>query len=248
MALSLQRENLPVVLYLLYNELNKMADLEFEVIVVDDNSPDGTGDVARTLSELFPSLRVIGRDRKRGLGSAYRHGLKFCMGALVMIMDVDLSHHPRDAPKLLRRQRETQCDIVAGNRYGDPSGVEGGITGWDMRRKITSRGAHMLILPFSPPFTDPTGSFRVYKREVLSKLCKVTQSDGFCFQVESAILAGRLGYKTDEVPITFVNRVLGESKLGLGEYQRYVSLLWSMVWRGRGDKAKTLRKRETKRQ
>lgn len=150
--------------------------------MIDDNSPDGTQEVARRLQKELGDQKVVLRPRagKLGLGTAYIHGLKYAQGEFVIIMDADLSHHPKFIPKMIELQKVSKADIVTGTRYRPG----GGVSGWDMRRKIISRGANFLAqFMLQPGVSDLTGSFRLYKRDVLSKLITESVSKGYVFQV-----------------------------------------------------------------
>lgn len=134
-------------------------------------------------------------------------------------MDADLSHHPKFIPQMIEKQKQNNSDIVTGTRY---TGT-GGVYGWDLKRKLISRGANFLTqVLLRPGVSDLTGSFRLYRREVLSKLVSVCVSKGYVFQMEMAVRAKALGYKVDEIPITFVDRFYGESKLGGSEIFQFV--------------------------
>ncbi|KAL8278975.1 hypothetical protein RQP46_008644 [Phenoliferia psychrophenolica] len=205
--------------------------LPWEIIIVDDASPDGTLEVAKQLQTVYGEDHIILKPRagKLGLGTAYIHGLKFCTGdpatSFVIIMDADLSHHPKFLAELVRKQKENDLDIVTGTRY--ISG--GGVYGWDLKRKIISRGANLLAkLVLWPGVSDVTGSFRLYKRSVLETLIEKTVSRGYVFQMEIIVRAKAMGYTVGEVPITFVDRVYGESKLGGDEIVSYAKGIWAL--------------------
>jgi glycosyltransferase involved in cell wall biosynthesis len=135
------------------------------------------------------------------------HGLQFAKGNFIIIMDADFSHHPKFIPEMVRVQQQSDCDIVKGTRYiGD-----GGVYGWDLTRKVVSRGANLLAdTVLDPGVSDLTGSFRLYKKEVLKALIDSTKSKGFSFQMELICRARAMGYTVEEVPITFVDRVYGD--------------------------------------
>ncbi|XP_062214113.1 dolichol-phosphate mannosyltransferase subunit 1-like isoform X2 [Phragmites australis] len=197
-----ERLNVALIVYLIFKHL---PDVSFEIIIVDDGSPDGTQDIVKQLQQVYGEDRVLlrARPRKLGLGTAYLHGLKHASGEFVVIMDADLSHHPKYLPSFIRKQKETGADIVTGTRYVK----NGGVHGWNLMRKLTSRGANVLAQTLlQPGASDLTGSF----------------SKGYVFQMEMIVRATRKGYHIEEVPITFVDRVFGVSKLGGSEIVEYL--------------------------
>ncbi|KAL6894369.1 hypothetical protein ACP4OV_008467 [Aristida adscensionis] len=197
------------------------ANVNFEIIIVDDGSPDGTQDIVKQLQQVYGEDRVLlrARPRKLGLGTAYLHGLKHASGEFVVIMDADLSHHPKYLPSFISKQKETGADIVTGTRYVK----NGGVHGWNLMRKLTSRGANVLAQTLlQPGASDLTGSFRLYKRDVLEDLISSCVSKGYVFQMEMIVRATRKRYRIEEVPITFVDRVFGTSKLGGSEIVGYL--------------------------
>lgn len=210
-----EKDNLPLITWLIVKtfEENKQP---FEIIVIDDNSPDGTQQAAEQLQKIYGSDRIVLKPRpgKLGLGTAYIHGLKFARGKFIVLMDADLSHHPKFISDFIRRQKEGNFDIVTGTRY--LSG--GGVYGWDFTRKLISRGANFLTqILLQPGISDATGSFRLYKKDVLKHLVESCHSKGYVFQMEMIVRARQDGFKIAEVPITFLDRVYGESKLGGNE-------------------------------
>ncbi|KAM0928108.1 hypothetical protein ACQ4PT_002275 [Festuca glaucescens] len=213
-----ERLNVALIVYLIFKHLR---DAKFEIIIVDDGSPDGTQDIVKQLQQVYGEDRVLlrARPRKLGLGTAYIHGLKHASGDFVVIMDADLSHHPKYLPSFIRKQKETGADIVTGTRYVN----NGGVHGWNLMRKLTSRGANVLAQTLlRPGASDLTGSFRLYKRSVLEDVISSCVSKGYVFQMEMIVRATRKGYHIEEVPITFVDRVFGISKLGGSEIVGYL--------------------------
>jgi len=207
-----ERANLPVLVWLLHRTFTENK-LDWELIIVDDASPDGTLQIAQQLQKLYTPQRIVLKPRtgKLGLGTAYVHGLKYATGNFVIIMDADFSHHPKFLPRMIARQKEGDYDIVTGTRYAG----SGGVYGWDLKRKIISRGANLFAdTVLKPGVSDLTGSFRLYKR------------------MELMVRAKGMGYNIAEVPISFVDRVYGESKLGqeeIVEYAKGVMTLWLSV-------------------
>lgn len=213
-----ERENLPIIIYLLYKYLDN-CNLDFEIIIIEDGSPDGTLEVAKKLQDIYTEIVILNRGQKLGLGTAYKAGLELATGDFIILMDADLSHHPKFIPEFLKKVQEKNYDIVTGTRY---SGT-GGVYGWDFKRKLTSCGANVLTqLALGPSVSDLTGSFRLYKKHVLQRLMSFAKSKGYAFQMEIIVLAEQKGYKIGEVPISFVDRVYGQSKMGMEEIVRFL--------------------------
>lgn len=180
------------------------------ILIVDDNSPDGTGVIADKLASENPKVAVLHRSEKAGLGKAYIAGFKCALehGATrVVQMDCDFSHDPAALPSLL----EEEGDLVIGSRY-----VKGGSTpGWPFKRRLISRAGGIFVrVVTGMPIKDPTGGFKVWKREILEKLNLDTiASAGYSFQLEMNHRAWKLGAKIIEHPITFTDRTRGVSKI-----------------------------------
>nr|OQO28756.1 Dolichol-phosphate mannosyltransferase subunit 1 [Rachicladosporium sp. CCFEE 5018]OQO32477.1 Dolichol-phosphate mannosyltransferase subunit 1 [Rachicladosporium sp. CCFEE 5018] len=225
-----ERKNLPIIVWLL-EQTFKAQNLDWEVIIVDDGSPDGTQDVAKQLIKALGAshVRLYPRAGKLGLGTAYVHGLQHVTGNYTIIMDADFSHHPKFLPIMIAKQAELDYDIVTGTRYAG----NGGVYGWDLKRKFVSRGANLFAdTLLRPGVSDLTGSFRLYKTAVLKEVISRTESKGYTFQMEMMVRAKGMGFKVAEVPISFVDRVYGESKLGgdeIVEYAKGVLNLWMKV-------------------
>lgn len=216
-------DNLPIIIWLLVKYLDK-SGYAYEIIVIDDGSPDGTLEAAEQLQKIYGKEKIIlkPREKKLGLGTAYIHGIKHATGNFIIIMDADLSHHPKFIVEFIKKQQSKGYDVVSGTRYVG----NGGVYGWDFKRKLISRGANFLTqLLLRPGASDVTGSFRLYKKDVLEKLINSCVSKGYVFQMEMIVRARQLGYSIGEVPISFVDRVYGESKLGGSEIFQYVQAL-----------------------
>lgn len=214
-----ERENLPLITWLLFKYLEPTGTI-FEIIIIEDGSPDGTLGVAQQLQDIYGSDKIVILDRgkKLGLGTAYKAGLDLATGDYIILMDADLSHHPKYIPKFMQLASEKGYDIVTGTRYSG----DGGVYGWDFKRKFISCGANTLTqLALGPSVSDLTGSFRLYKKSVLKRLISMSKSKGYAFQMEIIVLAERMGYKIGEIPISFVDRVYGQSKMGLEEIVRF---------------------------
>ena len=182
------------------------------VLVVDDNSPDGTGELADELAADLPFVDVLHRPRKEGLGPAYvaAFGNAVSSGAeLVLTMDCDFSHDPKDLPRLLEASRE--ADLVLGSRY-----VAGGrVENWGaLRRFVSSGGSLYARTLLGVGIRDLTGGFKCYRREVLERIDLSTiRSTGYAFQIETTYRALRAGFRVREIPITFADREAGSSKM-----------------------------------
>lgn len=195
----------------------KISDLK--IIVVDDNSPDGTGELAEKLAQTHP-LKVLRRPNKSGLGTAYVEAFKKILAGnfsewgipdFIIQMDADLSHDPEIIPRLLEAAQN--CDMVLGSRY-----VAGGeIKNWGILRRILSRfGNAYARLILHLPYRDLTGGFKCFKRRTLENIdLDSLSSVGYNFQIETTYKAHRKGYKICEIPITFTERKIGKSKINL---------------------------------
>lgn len=223
-----ERQNLPYMIYFL-DQAFTSVQATYEVVIIDDASPDGTQQVAKALQAQFGyhKLTLAPRPAKLGLGSAYIHGIKHATGDFIFILDADMSHHPKFIPQFIQKQSETDCDIVTGTRYVQ----QGGVYGWTLRRKLVSRVANYLAhIVLRPGVSDLTGSFRLYKRHVFEAIMKQMEATGYVFQMEVIVRAKKMGYSINEVPITFVDRLFGESKMGSDEIAQYLAQLWKLMW------------------
>jgi dolichol-phosphate mannosyltransferase len=165
-------------------------------------------------------LLLVTRPRKLGLGSAYAAGLLAARGGWVILMDADLSHHPKYVPALVAAQRATGADVVGGSRYLPA----GGVAGWSLGRKLTSRGANVLARTLlGLAATDLTGAFRLYRRDLLARLLSAAHCTGYAFQMEMMARAAAARAAVVEVPIVFVDRLYGASKLGPHEFAQFLS-------------------------
>ncbi|KAF7653393.1 hypothetical protein LDENG_00083660 [Lucifuga dentata] len=221
-----ERENLPLIIWLLVKYFGE-SGYNYEIIVIDDGSPDGTLEVAKQLQKMYGADKIVlrPREKKLGLGTAYIHGIKHATGNFIIIMDADLSHHPKFIPEFIEKQKEGNYDLVSGTRYQG----NGGVYGWDLRRKLISRGANFLTqVLLRPGASDLTGSFRLYKKKVLENLVERCVSKGYVFQMEMIVRARQLNYTIGEIPISFVDRVYGESKLGGNEIISFVKGLLTL--------------------
>ena len=231
-----------------YNEaenLPKMLDallaLELPVrqsmLVVDDNSPDGTGQIAEEYAARHPDrVSVLHRAGKQGLGTAYIAGFRVAIQRgvdFVLQMDSDFSHDPKYIPDLLRAALEDGYDVVIGSRY-----VRGGSVDerWGVGRKLLSWWANSVYVRMilRTPLKDATGGFRLWRTDVLRGMdLDRIRSNGYVFQVETAYVAERLGYRIAEVPIHFPDRRLGQSKMSFRVQSEAALRVWQVLWRHR---------------
>ena len=200
-----ERENLEAM-------LRALGDKGVRVLVIDDNSPDGTGELADRLAEQLAYVSVMHRPAKEGLGPAYLAGFRRALadGAdLVLEMDCDFSHDPADVPRLVAAASD--ADVVLGSRYVDG----GGVRNWGLVRRIISAGgswyARVLL---GAPVHDLTGGFKCFRRAVLESIdLAAVHSKGYAFQIETTYRALRAGFRVVEIPITFADREAGGSKM-----------------------------------
>ena len=185
----------------------------WNLLIVDDNSPDGTGALADEQAAAEPRVRVLHREQKEGLGPAYlaafREVLKRPDIGFVGQIDADFSHNPQDLPRLLAALAE--ADLAIGSRYVAGGGTEG----WDLRRRLLSRGGNAYVrLVLGTSIRDMTAGFRMWRREALEKIdLAAVKTRGYGFQIEMALRAQAAGCRVTEVPILFSERRAGESKM-----------------------------------
>jgi dolichol-phosphate mannosyltransferase len=202
-----ERENLPNIVPAV------LAQGEhFSVLIVDDNSPDGTGQIADQMAAADPRVSVLHRQEKRGLGTAYVAGFEQALARgfdFVFEMDADFSHNPADLPRLL--QAAQKSDVVIGSRWVPGGGAQN----WSWLRICISRGGSIFARTvLRLPIADLTSGFKCFRHEVLASLnLPAVSSNGYAFQVEVNYLCSRRGYRIAEVPIVFVDRRVGKSKM-----------------------------------
>jgi dolichol-phosphate mannosyltransferase len=214
-----ERENLPELIAQI-----RHLPIEVECVIVDDNSPDGTGEVADRLASTDPLIKVVHRPMKAGLASAVYSGLSKASAPYVAVMDADLQHPPYLLTKMLR-SLEDGCEVVVASRYVRG----GGVVGWTLLRRIISRVATFLahlIIPRSRAVRDPMSGYFALKREVLES-AKIDPSIGY--KLLLAILVKGRYSKIKEVPMVFRRRLRGESKLNEKEVLTFLRLLVNLL-------------------
>ena len=205
-----------------YNEKDNITQIidavlgqgdDIEILIIDDNSPDGTGDMVDAMKQSNPRIHLLRRPGKLGLGTAYidgfKHGLTLPQIGYLMEMDADFSHDPNNIKHF--REAIKEADLVLGSRYC--KGIS--IVNWPMSRLLLSYFASIYVrLITGLPVMDPTGGFKCFRRETLEALnLDLIKSNGYCFQIEMSFFVWRAGFKIKEIPIIFIDRQEGTSKM-----------------------------------
>lgn len=201
-------------------------DPRIEVLVVDDNSPDGTGDLVEALSRSDPRVHLLRRPAKGGLGTAYIAGFRWALERnydYIFEMDADFSHDPKHLPEFLRAIQD--ADLVLGSRY-----LKGRVTvvNWPMGRLLLSYFANVYARRVTGlKVFDATGGFKCFRRKVLEKIdLNSVRSNGYAFQIEMSFRAARLGFRIVEIPIVFVDRTDGTSKMSGAIVREAIWMVW----------------------
>ncbi len=215
-----EAQNLPVIVPQVLEQ-----DPRIEVLVVDDNSPDGTGELADQLARDTRRIHVLHREAKQGLGKAYLAGFAWALEHTfdyVFEMDCDRSHDPTFLPEFLKAIQD--ADIVIGSRY--KRGVN--VINWPMSRLLLSYGANVYARWITGvPLRDSTGGFKCFRRAVLEAIpLERVQSNGYAFQIEMSFRAWKMGFRLVEIPIVFVDRVEGHSKMSRKIIREAVWMVW----------------------
>ncbi len=200
-----------------------------EVLVVDDNSPDGTGDIADDLAKLNERLHVLHRREKDGLGRAYCAGFAWALKRnyeFIFEMDCDFSHDPDEIPRFIERANSEDADLVLGSRYCE--GIR--VINWPISRLLLSLTAAKYVqIITGMPFTDPTGGFKCFRRDALESIdLDRVRANGYSFQVELTHILWRGGHKVAEVPIIFTDRFIGTSKMSGKIVREAVWMVWQL--------------------
>jgi dolichol-phosphate mannosyltransferase len=203
------------------------ATPEVDVLVIDDGSPDGTGQLADELAAREPRVHVLHREKKEGLGKAYLAGFAWALArdyALVLEMDADFSHDPKYLPAMLAKAGE--ADLVLGSRYVPG----GGTVNWGIGRKILSRGGSLYARTIlGVRVRDLTGGFKCFRREVLEAIeLPSVACSGYAFQIELTYRAIRRGFRVAEIPIVFADRRVGQSKMSRRIVLEAIRKVWGM--------------------
>ncbi len=224
-----------------YNELANIESivrfvfdmkLDFHILVVDDNSPDGTAGVVRNLQQEFQDILFLEeRKGKLGLGTAYIHGFRWALRKgyrYIFEMDADFSHNPRDLQRLYEACHDQGADVAVGSRYTAGGRVEN----WPLDRNLLSKSAAIYTQMITwMPVKDPTAGFVCYRREVLETInLNQIRFVGYAFQIEMKFAAWKLGFRIQEVPIVFTDRKLGVSKMNKGIIKEGIFGVISIQW------------------
>ena len=223
-----------------YNEVKNIQSLveqifeldpSYHLLIIDDNSPDGTAEKVKELKSLFDNLHLEERPKKAGLGTAYKFGFNWALKNgfdAVVQMDADLSHDPNDVPRLISQLKHH--DLIIGSRY-----VEGvSVVNWPIRRLILSYGANIYSSFITGmPINDGTGGFKAWSSSILQRIeLKKVKSQGYSFQIEMNFRAWRLGARIKEEPIIFVDRTIGESKMSKTIMYEAIWMVWRLrIWK-----------------
>lgn len=223
-----------------YNESENIADLiehvftleeNFHLLIVDDNSPDGTADIVEKFQERYKKLHLAKRPGKAGLGTAYKFGFKWALERdydIIVQMDADGSHDANAIPDMVEGLENN--DVVIGSRY--INGVS--VVNWPIRRLILSYGANVYSrLITGLPIKDATGGFKAWKREVLASIdIDSVRSQGYSFQIEMNFRAWQKEYTIGEIPIIFIDRTVGESKMSKAIMIEAIFMVWRLrIWK-----------------
>ncbi|HGY55423.1 MAG TPA: polyprenol monophosphomannose synthase [Caldithrix abyssi] len=200
---------------------------DIHILVVDDNSPDGTANLVKALQKKHPTIHILEREKKDGLGQAYLAGFKFALQngyEYIFEMDADFSHDPKEIPNFLKAIDE--ADLVLGSRY--IRGVN--VVNWPLQRLLLSYFANVYTrFVTGMPVRDATGGYKCFRKEVLEKIdFDRIHSSGYAFQIELTYKAWRKGFRVKEIPIIFVDRVYGQSKLSRAIMWEAMFLVWKL--------------------
>ena len=220
-----ERANVPTLI-----ERVLAQDPRLEMLFVDDNSPDGTGDLIAEFAAREPRVHLLRRAGKLGLGTAYRDGFRWALARdyeLIFEMDADFSHDPVHLPEFLKAAE--QADFVLGSRYLDGKVT---VVNWPMTRLLLSYGANIYArLVTGMKLWDATGGFKCFHRRVLAAIdLDAVRSNGYAFQIEMSFRAMQQGFRPVEIPIVFADRTEGESKMSGHIVREAITMVWRLRW------------------
>ena len=216
-----EKETLPSLIKDLFYEIKKIAE-KFSIVIVDDASPDGTGQIAEYLNKEYGNISVIHREAKLGLGSAYKEGFRFALDRFqpdfIVQMDADHSHDPKEISLMLQNMHGFDFTVASRHVLG------ASVIGWGTYRKMLhSTAGTLAAICGGLKISDPTSGFRVFKNNVLNSVDFTRiKSNGFAFQIEILCLLKRMGFRGFEFPTVFVNRKNGKSKMGISELIQFI--------------------------
>ena len=223
-----------------YNErknIKQLVDMvigenpEFHLLIIDDNSPDGTGDKVKELQTIYKNLYLETRPKKSGLGTAYIFGFKWALEKKyenIIQMDADLSHNPKDLPRMIDKLQK--YDLIIGSRY--INGIS--VVNWPLRRLMLSYGANAYSRVITGmPIMDGTGGFKAWKSSVLSSIdLDSVKSQGYSFQIEMNFRAWVKKFNIKEIPIIFSDRTIGQSKMSKAIVNEAIFMVWRLrIWK-----------------
>lgn len=232
-------ENQTIIIIPTYNEIENIGNMireissletPIDILVVDDNSPDGTGNHIKELQNTFNNLHLLEREGKLGLGTAYVAGFKFALQngyEYIFEMDADFSHDPKEIPNFLKAIEE--ADLVIGSRY--ITGVN--VVNWPLRRLFLSYFANRYTsIVTGLPLCDSTGGYKCFRRSVLETInLDNVKSGGYSFQIEMNLKAWKKGFRIKEIPIIFIDRAVGKSKMSKAIIREAVWMVWKLKFR-----------------
>ena len=217
-----ERENVEEMVKKIFN-----SSFDFDLLVADDNSPDGTGDILENLKKVYPKLIVIHREKKMGIGNAHKYGINYAYENVydyLLTMDCDFTHNPEDIPRFLEILPE--YDLIIGSRY--ITGVN--VVNWPLRRLILSYGANFYTrIITGMPIKDATGGFKCFRADILKKIdLDKIKSNGYGFQIEMNYKIWKKKARIKEIPIIFIDRRSGISKMNKHIIWEAIFLVWKL--------------------
>jgi dolichol-phosphate mannosyltransferase len=226
----------------LVSKIQSLKIEDLDILFIDDNSPDGTGDILKSFQKDNPNLKLIEREGKLGLGTAYIMGFKYGLENgydLIAQMDADFSHNPKDLVPLY--EEAEKYDWVVGSRY--VSGIN--VVNWPLRRLVLSKGANVYTqLVTGLPIKDGTAGFKCWNRRVLEAIdLNAVKSRGYSFQIEMNFRAWKAGFKCHEHSIVFIDRTVGQSKMSKNIIYEAVWMVWRLVFMNMFGKIKTVKRK-----